>query len=286
MKAASFGYLRLLELDEALQALANGDGAAKAMGGGQSLGPMLNLRLARPAQVVDVANIAALRGVRAAADGVEIGSAVTHAEIEDGVHELLAGHAMQGVARGIAYRAVRTRGTVGGSLAHADPAADWVVVLAALGATVRVRSPRGERSIEADAFMLGAYTTVLQGDELIVSITVPARTPTTRWGYHKLCRKPGEFAEASAAVYLDEVRSTARIALGAVDGPPILLKELAAAVAHDGAAAADPPRLRAAVAAALPERDAIDLKLFTACVERALAQAGVTAPALSRGVLS
>jgi carbon-monoxide dehydrogenase medium subunit len=127
---------------------------------------------------------------------------------------------------------------------------------------------------------------VLQGDELIVSITVPARTATTRWGYHKLCRKPGEFAEASAAVYLDEARSTARIALGAVDGPPILLKELAAAVARDGPAAAARPQVRAAIAAALPERDAIDLKMFTACAERALAQAGVTAPAVIRGVHS
>jgi carbon-monoxide dehydrogenase medium subunit len=286
VKAASFGYQRVLEVGEALQALAAGDGGAKAMGGGQSLGPMLNLRLARPAQVVDIAHIAGLRGVRELADGVEIGAAVTHAEIEDGVHAALAGHPMQGVAAGIAYRAVRTRGTVGGSLAHADPAADWVVALAALGAKVRLASPRGERVVDGDGFMLGAYTTVLQPDELIVAITVPPRTPTTRWGYHKLCRKPGEFAEASAAVYLDERRSTARIALGAVDGPPILLKALAAAVAHDGAGAAGRDQLRAAVAAALPERDAIDLKMFTACVERALQQAGVTAPAAARGVQS
>ncbi len=284
MKAANFAYTRVLELDEALRTLAAGDGAAKAMGGGQSLGPMLNLRLARPAQVVDVAHIAGLRTVRAAQDAIEIGAAVTHAEIEDGLHQPLVGHPMQQVAAGIAYRAVRTRGTVGGSLAHADPAADWVVALAALGARIRVQSPRGERVVAADDFMLGAYTTVLQADELIVSVAVPPHTPTTRWGYHKLCRKPGEFAEASAAVYLDEARDAARIVLGAVDGPPVLLKDLAAAVAAQGAGAASRPQLRAAVAAALPGRDAIDLKLFTACVERALEQAGVTGRADTGGV--
>lgn len=284
MKAASFGYTRVLEVGEALQALAQGGGAAKAMGGGQSLGPMLNLRLARPAQVVDVANIAGFRTVQASGDWIEIGAMVTHAEIEDGVHEALREHPMQHVAGGIAYRAVRTRGTVGGSLAHADPAADWVVTLAALGARVLLQSPRGQRRVEADAFMLGAYTTVLEPDELVVSIAVPRRTPATRWGYHKLCRKPGEFAEASAAVYLDASRQTARIVLGAVDGPPILLQALADAVAAQGAGAAGRSQLRATVAAALPERDAIDLKLFTACVERALEQAGVLAGQHAGGV--
>lgn len=286
MKAASFGYLRVLEMDDALQALAVGDGASKAMGGGQSLGPMLNLRLARPAQVVDVAHIPGLRTVLATPDGVEVGASVTHAEIEDGVHDALVGHPMQSVAAGIAYRAVRNRGTVGGSLAHADPAADWVVVLSALGAKVRLMSRSEERSVDAETFMLGAYTTVLQPGELIASVTVPRRTATTRWGYHKLCRKPGEFAEASAAVYFDEGRGTARIVLGAVDGPPILLKPLADAMANGGARAATRPQLRAAVAAALPERDAIDLKLFTACVERSLEMAGITAPAALRGVPS
>ena len=274
MKAARFAYLRVLQLDEALQALATGDGAAKAMSGGQSLGPMLNLRLARPAQVVDVINIPGLRTVRAAGEWTEIGAAVTHAEIEDGVYEPLRGHPMQGVAACIAYRAVRTRGTLGGSLAHADPAADWVVALPALGARIRLQSLRGARTVGSDGFMLGAYTTVMKADELIVGIDVPRHTPSTRWGYHKLCRKPGEFAEASAAAYFDASRGTARIVLGAVDGPPILLKQLAAAVLEQGAGAASRAQLRAAVAAALPEHDAIDLQLFTACVGRALEKAG------------
>jgi aerobic carbon-monoxide dehydrogenase medium subunit len=279
VKAAKFGYTRLLDVDEALQVLAEGKGATKPISGSQSLGPMLNLRLARPAQVVDVADIPRLRGVSSTADSVTIGAAVTHAEIEDGLHEPLVDHPMQQVASGIAYRAIRTRGTVGGSLAHADPAADWVVTLAALGARIRLKSPRAERIVEADTFMVGAYTTVIEFDELIVSVEVPAKRPRTCWGYHKVCRKPGEFAEASAAVYFDTSRNCARIVLGAADGPPILLRELAAAIAGKGASAATREQLRAAVALALPERDGIDLKLFTACVERALEQSGVLAGA-------
>lgn len=277
MKASKFAYTRILDVDEALAVLAKGGGSAKAMSGSQSLGPMLNLRLARPAQVVDVANIPSLRAVSRKAEWVEIGAAVTHAEIEDGIHEPLAGHPMRQVASGIAYRAIRTRGTVGGSLAHADPAADWVVTLAALGARIVVRSPRGQRTIEADALMLGAYTTVLESDELIVAIDVPSETPATHWGYHKVCRKPGEFAEASAAVYFDVSRKRARIVLGATDGAPILLNELAAEIASKGAGAAGRELLRAAISVALPERDAINLKVFTACVERALEQSGVLA---------
>lgn len=275
MKAAKFEYTRAFGVDEAIQVLAAGGGTAKAMSGSQSFGPMLNLRLARPARVVDVANIPALRAVNRKDEWVEIGAAVTHAEIEDGVYPPLATHPMRQVAGGIAYRAIRSRGTVGGSLAHADPAADWVVTLAALCARIMVRSPRGERTIEADGLMLGAYTTVLEADELIVAIRVPSETPATRWGYHKVCRKPGEFAEASAAVYFDVSRQRARIVLGAADGPPILLNEFAAEIARKGAQAAGREKVSAAISVALPDRDAIDRKLFTACVERALEQSGV-----------
>jgi len=278
MKAASFEYTRAPDLDGALGALAQADGACKPIGGSQSLGPMLNLRLARPRRVVDISSLPGLREVTSRPGAVVIGAAVTHAEIEDGVHAPLADHPMRSVAGGIAYRAIRTRGTVGGSLAHADPAADWVLAFAALGARIQVRSARASRVVEADAFMLGAYTTVLHADELIVAIEVPAMTPTTRWGYHKLCRKPGEFAEASAAVYFEAGRKQARIALGAVDGRPILLDRLAAEIAATGAGAASRSQIRLAVASALPERDSIDVNLFAVCVERALAQAGVLHP--------
>lgn len=275
MKAASFEYTRAPDLDAALRSVAHGDGTCKAISGSQSLGPMLNLRLARPQRVVDISALASLRTVTEEAGAVVIGAAVTHAEIEDGIHAALADHPMRSVAAGIAYRAIRTRGTVGGSLAHADPAADWVLAFAALGARIHVRSSRGSKSVDADAFMLGAYTTVLQPDELIVAVAVPPSAPGAHWGYYKLCRKPGEFAEASAAVYFDASRQQARIALGAVDGPPVLLKGLASAIVDQGGNAVSRDHIRSAVQSALPGRDHIDVNVFAVCVERALAQAGV-----------
>ena len=275
MKAANFAYARAADVAHAIELL-SGNGTAKLLGGSQSLGPMLNLRLARPSELIDIAQIEDLRVVRAHGDVIEIGAAVTHAELEEGVHPPLVGHPVQGVAAGIAYRAIRTRGTIGGSLAHADPAADWVVSLAALGARVRLRSRGGERMVEADSLLVGAYTTVLAADELIVAVAVPVPTPAARWGYHKLCRKTGEFAEASAACFFDLSRHCARVVLGAVDGPPILLRGLAAHLGDGATQGLTREQVKAAVKQALPERDAIDLRLFAAALERALQQAGVT----------
>jgi len=112
MKAASFQYSRPTNLSDAVSQLSQNDSTAKAMGGSQSLGPMLNMRLARPAQVVDVSELPELLDVREQNGAIQIGAAVTHAQIEDGIHADLIGHPMQSVARDIAYRAVRTRGTV------------------------------------------------------------------------------------------------------------------------------------------------------------------------------
>jgi carbon-monoxide dehydrogenase medium subunit len=271
MKAASFDYQRPATLKDALRALADAGGAAKVMGGGQSLGPMLNLRLTRPKQVVDVSALAELRQVAAEGDQLRIGATVTHAEIEDGVHPLLRDGLLQSVAGGIAYRAIRNRGTLGGSLAHADPAADWVLTMAALGALIEIASTTGTRRVPMERFMQGAYTTDLADGELLAAVLVPRLGPAARWGYFKFCRKTGEFAEASCAAVFDPSRKLARIVLGALDGAPQALPALAAQVARD---AAMPSRdtLRSAVAAALPAKDAVDRKLMVAAVERCLHQ--------------
>ena len=145
MKAAAFDYLRPRDLAEALHAVRGAD--AKLIAGGQSLGPMLNLRLARPKVLVDVSKLAELRTIADEGDAWRLGAAVTHAELED--RPLAGCEPLAKVARVVAYRAVRNRGTVGGSLAHADPAADWPVVFAALDATVRVVGPAGRREIRA-----------------------------------------------------------------------------------------------------------------------------------------
>ena len=273
MKAARFDYRRPASLSEALELLQRSEGSAKAMAGGQSLGPMLNLRLARPTLVVDVARLPELLGVTASGGAVQVGGGVTHAEIEDGVHPALRGHPLQRAAGQIAYRAVRNRGTLAGSLAHADPAADWVVVMMALGAELELASPGGRRRVPMTDFMIGAYTTVLAADELITTVHLPSLGAGARWGYYKFCRKTGEFAEASCAALFDPSTRTARIALGALDGAPQLIAPLAAAVARDGPRAATEEAVAAAVADALPGKDAVDRRLHATAVSRCLEQA-------------
>ncbi|AGW93272.1 xanthine dehydrogenase family protein subunit M [Cupriavidus sp. DF5525] len=272
MKAVAFSYHAPGSLPEALARLGAGTDVAKTMGGGQSLGPMLNLRLTRPDTVVDVSGLAALREVSATPDGIRIGACVTHAQIEDGVFAPLRGTMLQAVAGGIAYRAIRNRGTVGGSLAHADPAADWVVVMTALGARIEIASSSGARQAPMEAFMVGAYTTVLADGELIAAVHVPPATAHSRWGYQKLCRKTGEFAEASCAAYFDASRRFARIVLGALDGAPVVLPALTRAVAGQGAAALTASAVDEAVAQAAPGKDAIDRKLYRTVVMRCVTQ--------------
>lgn len=257
--------------------LVDADGTAKLMSGGQSLGPMLNLRLTRPKQVLDVSALSDLRQVTREGDWLRIGAAVTHAEIEDGVHAALRGGMLQSVAGGIAYRAVRNRGTLGGSLAHADPAADWVLVAAVLAAEIEIVAAAGIRRVPMDKFMQGAYTTALAEGEVLAAVWVPKLSANARWGYFKFCRKTGEFAEASCAAVFDAERKLARIVIGALDGAPQALPALAAWVARSGAVPA-PAAVAAAVAAAAPEQDAIDHKLLAAAVGRCLGQVFISEP--------
>lgn len=277
MKAAAFDYRSPDSVQHAAQLLAEGEGRAKLMGGGQSFGPMLNLRLTRPQTVVDVSRLAEIDGVTMADGHILVGAGVTHAAVEDGLHAALREHPMREVAAGIAYRAIRNRGTLGGSLAHADPAADWIVTLTALHAQLTLRSPRGTRSIAMEDFMQAAYTTALAVDEVIVAVRVPQASPASRWGYHKFCRKPGEFAEASAAVWQERAGTMPRIVLGALDGAPLQLAALAQSIASEGAPSRD--AIAAAVHSALPGHDPVDKQWHTVCLSRALAQAGLAAPA-------
>ncbi|RZL85787.1 MAG: carbon monoxide dehydrogenase [Variovorax sp.] len=271
MKAAIFEYIRPATLNEGLQLLEEGLGTAKVMGGSQSLGPMLNLRLARPKVVVDVTALPEMRDVTLVSGVIRIGGAVTHAEIEDGVFPLLRGTLLQTVAAGIAYRAIRNRGTVAGSLAHADPAADWVLTMTALAAQLEIVCATGKRMVPMERFMLGAYTTEVGEGELVSAIHIPQLSAQARWGYSKFCRKTGEFAEASCCSVFDPHRGFARVVIGALDGAPQPLPSIAAAVAESGAI---PSRteIDRAISAAAPGKDAIDRKLITAAVLRCLEQ--------------
>jgi len=274
MKAAQFAYVKPATLVEALQTLASSGGQAKLMAGSQSLGPMLNLRLARPAQVLDVSRLDELRSVELVQGRVRVGASVTHAEVEDGRFELLRGHPVQEMAARIAYRSVRNRGTVGGSLAHADPAADWILAARALNAQVEVRAfDQAPRLIDMQDFMLAAYTTMLGEGDVITALHLPLLSTQARWGYYKFCRKTGEFAEASCAVYFEPASATAQIVVGALDGAPVALEALASEVARSGVAAATEAAIEAALKGSIEQLDTLGRRMAGAAVSRCLAQA-------------
>ena len=146
-------------------------------------------------------------------------------QIEDGSVPDPTGGLMASVAAAIAYRAVRNRGTIGGSLAHADPAADWPTAFTMLGAIIVIEGAKGRRETPADSFITGIFTTVLAPDELVVALRIPKRSRRARYGYWKFCRKAGEFANAIGAVLHDPDTNESRAVMGALAGPPRLVKE-------------------------------------------------------------
>ncbi len=220
MKSARFDYLRPATAVDACRHLHEGGGMAKALGGGQSLGPMMNLRLVQPDRLVDVRGLAELQGSSAEAGAVTLGAGLTHAAIEDRRIDDPTRGLLPHVAAGIAYRAVRNRGTLGGSLAHADPAADWVNLMPLLDARILLQGPAGLRSVPAGDWMLGAFTTALQEDELVTGVRIDRFGPGARWSYYKVQRTPGEFADALAGFVRDPVRGVCRGLVGATDGRP------------------------------------------------------------------
>jgi carbon-monoxide dehydrogenase medium subunit len=197
--------------------------SAKIIAGGQSLGPMLNLRLVEPGLIVDITALAELKQAERRGDELVLGACVTHADIEDGRIPDVTRGAMQGVAANIAYRAVRNRGTVGGSLSHADPAADWVSALSALGARLTLRSRAGARMVAMEDFIVGALESALRDGEIVETIHVPAIPASAHWGYAKSCRKTGEFAHAIGAILIDPSAASARVVIGAIDSAPIVI---------------------------------------------------------------
>jgi aerobic carbon-monoxide dehydrogenase medium subunit len=224
MKPVAFDYVRPSTLQAACALLAE-QANAKIIAGGQSLGPMLNLRLAQPAVLIDITRIPALARVEETADAVTLGAIITHAAIEDRRIADPTNGFLARVAAGIAYRAVRTRGTIGGSLAHADPAADWVSVLTALKAELSITGPGGQRRTPVADFVRGAMATTLGHDEIVDGIVIPKLSPRARCGYHKICRKTGEFAEAIGVAVFDPERGICRVVVGAGGGRPTLIED-------------------------------------------------------------
>jgi CO/xanthine dehydrogenase FAD-binding subunit len=220
MKPAAFDYVVAESIEAAVAALAAADGEAKILAGGQSLVPMLNFRLLRPAILVDINRIPDLAFIEARAEDIAIGALTRHYRLE--TSPVIAAHlpVVAEAMRHVAHLAIRNRGTIGGSLSHADPAAELPMLALLLDATLQVASSAGLRTIAAQDFFLGPLTVDLAGDEMVTRITIPKLPPATGWGFVEVARRSGDFALAAAAATItlrDGTIAEARIAMTGID---------------------------------------------------------------------
>lgn len=202
MIPAAFDYLAPQTLEEAMRALAVHGEDAKLLAGGHSLLPLLKLRLANPKLLIDLARIPGLSAISQQNGQIVIGALATHTQIESS--ELLKKRCplLPETAREIGDVQVRNRGTIGGSLAHADPSADWPAAILALGGELRLRGPRGARRVAADGFFVGPLTTAIAPDEILTEIRVPAFARRCGSAYQKMAQQASGFAIVGVAVSL------------------------------------------------------------------------------------
>jgi carbon-monoxide dehydrogenase medium subunit len=256
MKPAAFQYHAPKTIDEAIRLLgqvAPQDG--RVLAGGQSLVPTMAFRMARPAHLVDINNVAGLDRIAVMDGNLSIGACVRHAAFHKPVVEGTLGKLLAFVVRHIAHYPIRTRGTFCGSLAHADPSSEWCLTAATLGATMVARSVRGTRELAADDYFDWAMTTNLAEDELLAEVRFPLLPPDTRFGFYEFSRRAGDYAIAMAlATYrLDGgAMSEVRIGVGGAEGRPRRIAE-AEALLEGKAPSAD-----AFAAAAQAASEAVD----------------------------
>lgn len=203
MKPPRFDYAAPATIADAVALLAAHGGDAKPIAGGQSLMPVLAFRLAAPRLLVDIGKLDELKRIEIAATGTRLGARVRWVDIERNEALAAAQPLLAAAMKHVAHYQIRNRGTVGGSLAHADPAAEMPGIAVTLDATLRIVGSRGERTVSAGAFFTGALSTVLEPDELIVDVMLPAWPATRRYGFEEFARRKGDFALAGAAVFYD-----------------------------------------------------------------------------------
>lgn len=269
MKPAPFAYVAAQSLDEALALLSEGGEDARPLAGGQSLVPMLNFRLARPALVVDLNPVDELGGIAAPEDeSLRIGAMTRQASLlRSAVVQKRWPLLTQAVAH-VGHAATRTRGTIGGSVAHADPKAELPVALTALDARFHARSrERGARTLGAAEFFAGPFTTALRDDELLVQIEVPAPPRDARMAFAEHARTHGDFAVAGVAAVVAP-GAHAAIALLGVDAVPVRATAAESAL-RDGASVPEVARL-AAAGIEHDHRRALIAALTVQSLERAL----------------
>lgn len=269
MKAAPFEYVRPKSVAEASVALGRRGANTAAIAGGQSLLPMLSLRVALIDLLVDLSRLDDLKLVTETPDSVWIGALTTHAAIEDGKTPDIFGGLMRRIAGQISYRAVRNHGTIGGSVALADPAADWPCCLIALDATVRIAGRNGVRVEKVTEFVQDAYATTLTTGDIIMGFDIPAPKAPLRWGFAKVARKSGAFAHSIAVVAQDRDGLVSAV-LGAAGTRPQALTATAAQLADPSCSE---QQVRAAIATDLHAHfaglDAYQKRMHTANILRA-----------------
>lgn len=203
MKSPAFDYARPTTLAEAVSLLISREGEAKVLAGGQSLVPMLAFRLAAPTLLVDLNRLSELRYIRIEVDGVRLGAMVRWRQIEDDARLASAHPLLVTALKHVAHYQVRNRGTIGGSLAHADPAAELPGIVVTCEAEITVIGAAGRRVIRAGDFFLSPLTTALKPEEIIIELHLPPWPAQRRWGFEEFSRRRGDFALAAAALYYD-----------------------------------------------------------------------------------
>jgi carbon-monoxide dehydrogenase medium subunit len=257
MKAAAFDYVKPKALSEALSLLKQGGDDAQLIAGGQTLLATLNMRLSEPNILIDIREIAELKGISVSNDKLRIGALVTHTEIEDS--DLVAKHTplLKAAAPHIAHRAIRNLGTWGGSLAYGDPAAEWPACSLTLQATMVIQGPQGERKISAKDFFIDLYTTSLEPDEILVATEIPLAKSNQVFYFHELARRHGDYAVAGLAAVAEKqgrVLTNCAFTFFSVSSTPVV-----AATAQDliNGQSLDDQVIAKAVQAAREEIDAI-----------------------------
>ena len=240
MKAADFRYERPVSLDDALALLAQEDVDAMPLAGGQSLMPMMNFRMAQPELLIDLNGISELMGITIDDGHLKIGAMTRYSDLERAPE--IAEHAplIATALPHIAHSAIRNRGTIGGSVALADPAAEMPALLLALGAQIGVQGPQGGRWISADDFFLGVYETARDDSELVTALSIPIVQNGDRFGFYELARRHGDYAMAGVAI---AHRTAFRIAFFSVSDRAVRAHKTEAILTQD------PTAIDAAIAA-------------------------------------
>ena len=233
MKPSPFEYARPSSLDEALGLLVSSNGNASILAGGQSLMPTLNMRLSSPSLLIDINNLAELDGIKVAEGSLRIGALTRHSSVEGSKEVAQHAPLITMAMPHIAHPAIRNRGTFGGSIALADPAAELPACLCALNADIEIANTNGRRKIAASDFFKDLYETDLADDELLTAVEVPLNAEGYKSAFQELARRHGDYAMTGLAAHAKiegNIVSDLRLAFFAISGTPVLATKAAAAV--------------------------------------------------------